>query len=99
MFRPKQEMVRFAEDITGVKTYIEALRAQMHEFNNKLQVVAGLLHEKNYDELDKYISGLVHLRAREMESLSQKIHDSVLAAFIMSKYDRAAEQKVDLILT
>ena len=98
-FRPKQEMVRFAEDITGVKTYIEALRAQMHEFNNKLQVVAGLLHEKNYDELDKYISGLVHLRAREMESLSQKIHDPVLAAFIMSKYDRAAEQKVDLILT
>ena len=98
-FRPKQEMVRFAEDITGVKTYIEALRAQMHEFNNKLQVVAGLLHEKNYDELDKYISGLVHLRTREMESLSQKIHDPVLAAFIMSKYDRAAEQKVDLILT
>lgn len=58
-----------------------------------------MLHEKNYDELDKYISGLVHLRAREMESLSQKIHDPVLAAFIMSKYDRAAEQKVDLILT
>lgn len=58
-----------------------------------------MLHEKNYDELDKYISGLVHLRTREMESLSQKIHDPVLAAFIMSKYDRAAEQKVDLILT
>lgn len=98
-FRLKQEIVRFAEDITGVKTYVEALRAQMHEFNNKLQVVSGLLCEKQYDELDKYISGLVHLRSREMESLSQKIHDPVLSAFLMSKYDRAAEQKVDLILT
>ena len=98
-FRLKQEIVRFAEDITGVKTYIEALRAQMHEFNNKLQVVSGLLREKRYDELDKYISGLVHLRSREMESLSQKIRDPVLSAFLMSKYDRAAEQKVDLILT
>ena len=34
-----------------------------------------------------------------MESLSQKIRDPVLSAFLMSKYDRAAEQKVDLILT
>lgn len=98
-FRLKQEIVRFAEDITGVKTYIEALRAQMHEFNNKLQVMSGLLREKQYDELDKYISGLVHLRNREVELLTQKIRDPVLSAFLMSKYDRAAEQKVDLILT
>ena len=98
-FRLKQEIIRFAEDITGVKTYIEALRAQMHEFNNKLQVMSGLLREKHYDELDKYISGLVHLRNREIASLAQKIRDPVLSAFLMSKYDRAAEQKVDLILT
>lgn len=98
-FRPKQEIVRFAEDITGVRSYVEALRTQMHEFNNKLQVVSGLVHEKNYAALEEYIDGLIHLKQREKSSISAKIRDPILSAFLLSKFDRAAEQKVDLVLT
>lgn len=98
-FRPKQEVVRFAEDITGVKSYIEALRGQMHEFNNKLQVVAGLVQEKNYQQLGQYVDSLIHLKNREMVQINKKVKDPILAAFLLSKFDRAAEQKVDLILT
>lgn len=98
-FRPKKEVVRFAEDITGVKSYIEALRAQMHEFHNKLQVVSGLVHEKNLPALQEYIDGLLHLKQREKENIRGKIHDPILGAFLLSKFDRAAEKKVDLLLT
>lgn len=98
-FRPKQDVVRFAEDITGVRSYIEALRAQMHEFNNKLQVMSGLVQGKKYVELEEYLFALVRLRNREIEEVSRKVKDPILAAFLMSKYDRAAEQHVDLILT
>lgn len=98
-FRPKQEVVRFAEDITGVKSYIEALRAQMHEFNNKLQIVSGLVQEKKYDQLEEYVHSLIHLRNREMTQVRRKIKDPILSAFLISKFDRAAEQKVDLVLT
>lgn len=98
-FRPKQEVVRFAEDITGVRSYIEALRAQMHEFNNKLQVMSGLVQARRYPELEEYIYNLVHLKNREMDQINRKIKDPILAAFLMSKFDRASEQKVDLVLT
>lgn len=98
-FRPKQEVVRFAEDITGVRSYIEALRAQMHEFNNKLQVMSGLVQAQCYSELEEYIYNLVHLKNREMDQINRKIKDPILAAFLMSKFDRASEQKVDLVLT
>lgn len=98
-FRLKQEVVRFAEDITGVRSYIEALRAQMHEFNNKLQVMSGLVQARSYPELEEYIYNLVHLKNREMDQINRKIKDSILAAFLMSKFDRASEQKVDLVLT
>lgn len=98
-FRPKQEIVRFAEDITGVRSYVEALRAQMHEFNNKLQVIAGLVHERNYDALENYINDLIHLNEREKEMIHGKIRDPILSAFLLSKFARAAEQKVDLVLT
>lgn len=98
-FRPKQEVVRFAEDITGVKSYVEALRAQMHEFNNKLQVVSGLVQEKKYPELEGYVHDLIHLKKREMDQVGGKVRDPILAAFLLGKFDRAAEQKVDLVLT
>ena len=98
-FRPKQEVVRFAENITGVKSYVEALRAQMHEFNNKLQVVSGLVQAQNYTELETYIHGVVHLKNRELQQISGKIGDPTLAAFLASKFDRASEQRVDLVLT
>lgn len=98
-FRPKQEVVRFAEDITSVRSYIEALRSQMHEFNNKLQVMSGLVQGKKYSELEDYLYGLVRLRNREIEQTNSKIKDPILAAFLMSKFDRAAEQQVDLVLT
>ena len=76
-FRPKQEVVRFAENITGVKSYVEALRAQMHEFNNKLQVVSGLVQAQNYTELETYIHGVVHLKNRELQQISGKIGDYI----------------------
>lgn len=98
-FRPKQDVVRFAEDITGVRSYIEALRAQMHEFNNKLQVMSGLVQGKRYVELEEYLYALVRLRNREIEQVNRKVKDPILAAFLMSKFDRAAEQQVDLVLT
>ena len=97
--RPKQEVLQFAENITSVRSYIEALRSQMHEFNNKLQVMSGLVQAKKYPELEEYLYGLVKLKNREMEQISHKLADPILAAFLMSKFDRASEQKVDLVFT
>jgi len=42
---------------------------------------------------------LVRLRNREIEQVNRKVKDPILAAFLMSKFDRAAEQRVDLVLT
>ncbi|PNH20087.1 hypothetical protein B6K86_05680 [Lachnospiraceae bacterium] len=98
-FRPTKELIRFAEDITGVKSYIEALRAQMHEFNNKLQVVSGLIRSGQYEELNEYIDALAHLKNQEILQINRTIKDPIIAAFISSKFDRAAEEKVDLVLT
>ena len=69
----------------------------MHEFNNKLQVVSGLVQAQNYTELETYIHGVVHLKNRELQQISGKIGDPTLAAFLASKFDRASEQRVDLV--
>ena len=48
-FRDRSEIKRMAEELTGVKTYVEALRSQTHEFMNKLHVILGLVRLKAYD--------------------------------------------------
>src|SRR5690606_40219947 len=49
-FRDKTDIQKMAETITEIKNYSEELRAQTHEFTNKLYVISGLLQLKQYDQ-------------------------------------------------
>ena len=43
IFRNRTEVTKLAQDLTGVQHIVEALRANTHEFTNKLHVILGLL--------------------------------------------------------
>ncbi|MEW9668122.1 PAS domain-containing protein [Ammoniphilus sp. 3BR4] len=55
-FRDKTEVNQLAEQLTGVKLYAEALRAQSHEFRNKLHVILGMVKMGYYDKLTSFIN-------------------------------------------
>ncbi|WP_043931202.1 DcuS/MalK family sensor histidine kinase [Bacillus sp. EB01] len=95
-FRDKTEMNQLAEQLTGVKTYAETLRAQSHEFMNRLHVILGMVQMKAYDELSEFILTLVDFRNQESGNIAQHIKDPALAGFIMGKLSYAREQNVDL---
>ena len=50
--------MHLAEQLSGVKMYANALRAQSHEFMNKLHVILGLVQLKEYDDLGDYIKDI-----------------------------------------
>ncbi|HWJ03513.1 MAG TPA: Spo0B domain-containing protein, partial [Verrucomicrobiae bacterium] len=54
-FRDKTEVNELAEELTGVKTFIEALRVQNHESLNKMHPIAGLIQLKKYHDAVDYI--------------------------------------------
>jgi two-component system, CitB family, sensor histidine kinase MalK len=95
-FRDKTEVNQLAEQLTGVRTYAEALRAQSHEFMNRLHVILGMVQLKSYDQLSKFIRTLVDYRNQEFGSITQHIKDPALAGFIMGKLSFAREENVDL---
>ncbi len=95
-FRDKTEVNQLAEQLTGVRTYAEALRAQSHEFMNRLHVISGMVQLKSYDQLTAFIRTLVDYRNQEFGSITQHIKDPALAGFIMGKLSYAREAKVDL---
>jgi two-component system, CitB family, sensor histidine kinase MalK len=97
-FRDKTEVNQLAEQLTGVKTYAEALRAQSHEFMNRLHVILGMVRMKFYDELADFIHKIVDHRNLELEVITKNIKDPALAGFLMGKLSYAREEKVELLI-
>lgn len=93
-FRDKTEVNELAKQLTGVKTYVEALRSQSHEFKNRLHVIFGMVQIEAYDELAVFIRKIVELTSEEELSISKSIKDPVLAGFLMGKMSYAREKNV-----
>jgi sensor histidine kinase regulating citrate/malate metabolism len=93
-FRRKDEIDILAKQLSQVKEYSEMLRAQTHEYSNKLHTIAGLIqigHEKEALELiGKETAGYQGLIA----FLAKAVPFPVLAAFIIGKYNHAQELRI-----
>jgi two-component system, CitB family, sensor kinase len=95
-FRDKTEVTRMAEELTGVKKMAWSLRAQNHEFMNKLHTISGLIQLGDYDEALEFISGIVKSRKNISNILTENIKDSSVSALLLSKYNKAEECRVKL---
>ena len=95
-FRPKDELDRLSRELSHVQEYSELLRAQTHEYSNKMHTIAGLIQLGAYQEaLDLVIneaSGYQQL----IRSLAEAVPDPVIAGVILGKYNRACELKIEL---
>ena len=98
-FRDKTELIILAEQLTGVKLYANALRAQTHEFMNKLHVILGMIHMKYYDELSDYIKTISNKYQIEVGFVVRHFKDPVLAGFIFGKISFAREKNIEFIIS
>lgn len=90
-FRDKTEIDVLMERLSGVSLYAEALRAQTHEFMNKLHVMVGLSHMGKYDRLQQYLSQILRHFESEAGMLVKQVKDPVMAGFLLGKLSRARE--------
>nr|WP_263314537.1 DcuS/MalK family sensor histidine kinase [Mammaliicoccus sp. Marseille-Q6498] len=95
-FRDKTEVNKLSEQLVGVKTYADTLRAQSHEFSNRLHVISGLLQMEHYDDLKQYINEIVKHGSQENGNITSNIKDPVLAGFLIGKLSLAREQNIKL---
>lgn len=49
-FRDMTEIRKLAEELTGVMKFVDTLRVQNHEFNNKLHTISGLIQLGEHDK-------------------------------------------------
>jgi two-component system CitB family sensor kinase len=95
-FRDKTEVTKMAEELTGVKKMAWSLRAQNHEFMNKLHTISGLIQLEEYNEALQFISDTAKNRNNISNILTENIKDSSVSALLLSKYNKAEECRVKL---
>ncbi|MCB2295237.1 DcuS/MalK family sensor histidine kinase [Clostridium algoriphilum] len=97
-FRDKTEVTNLAEELTGVRQIVEALRANNHEFMNKLHVILGLIHIGELDDAKKYITNITEKTQKLLSEVTNKIKNPTIAALMLGKFSRAKELKINLII-
>lgn len=97
-FRDKTEVRKMAEELTGVKKLTWSLRAQNHEFMNKLHTISGLIQLEEYDEALAFISDVAKTRNNISIVLTKNIKNSSVSALLLSKYNKAEECRIKLII-
>jgi two-component system CitB family sensor kinase len=89
-------LVRELRAMTGLTT---ALRAQEHEYANRLHVASGLLEIGESDEAAQYLAEIAHSSGARAEDLRARIGSPMLAALLVAKIAVAAEEGITLAVT
>lgn len=94
-FRDKTELQNLVNTISEVRKYSEDLRAQTHEFTNKLFVLSGLLQLGHYREAIEFIQQESNIHQSQNHILFHQIHDAKVQAILLGKIGTASEKKID----
>jgi two-component system CitB family sensor kinase len=87
-----------AEKLTGYRSMVNALRAQNHEFMNRLHTISGLVQLEEYDDAIDYIEHLSHVQTTFSGLLKDKIKNPHLSAILLAKHNKLTEAKIELII-
>ncbi|CRK56076.1 Signal transduction histidine kinase CitA regulating citrate metabolism [Alloactinosynnema sp. L-07] len=96
--RDRTELVRLRDELAANRNITDTLRAQAHEFSNRLHTISGLIELGEYDEVRRFVTRVSTTMDRWHAEVSTRIADPSVAALLIAKASLAAEQGVDLRL-
>ena len=96
ILRNRTEFVKLTEQLTGSNHIIDALRANTHEFRNKLHIISGFLQVGDTKRAMEFISE--EAMNKNGQNILRLIKDKTVAALLLGKANRAAEMNIDFEL-
>lgn len=97
--RDRTEVEDLVRDLRSVRGLMEALRAQEHEYANRLHVVDGLLEMGELEKARSFVSTISDTSRSLGEGLRARLEPPELAALLFAKITVAAEQDVLVTVT
>ena len=97
--RDRTELEALLRELDGVDALTNALRAQQHEFANRMHTLAGLIGLGEHDAAARYALDVSSSSGGLAEDLRARIERPEIAAMLLAKTTIAAERDVELLVT
>jgi two-component system CitB family sensor kinase len=96
--RDRTAMEGLLRELDSVDAMTNALRAQQHEFSNRMHTVAGLIEIGDHEQAARYALDISGASSGLAESITARIERPELAAMLLAKTTIASERGVELSL-
>jgi two-component system CitB family sensor kinase len=97
--RDRTELEGLLRELDSVDAMTDALRAQQHEFSNRMHTVAGLIELGDHDQAARYALDISGASRGLAEAIRARIESPELAAMLLAKTTIASERGVELMLS
>jgi sensor histidine kinase regulating citrate/malate metabolism len=94
--RDRTELLELRRELDLTRHVTDTLRAQAHEFSNRLHTIAGLIELGESEEAVRFVHRVSSSRSEFSEAVTAAVHDASVAALLIAKASQAAELGVDL---
>lgn len=94
----RAEYTKLMEDLTGTRYLVDSMRANNHDFTNKLHVILGLIQMEMYDEAISYIENITIVQRSTISKIMHAVNEPAVAALLIGKAARASELNIKFIL-
>ncbi|GAA4873537.1 sensor histidine kinase [Saccharopolyspora cebuensis] len=96
--RDRTDLEALSRELEAVRGTTDVLRAQRHEFSNRLHVLSGLLQTGHHQEAVDYLHALSTGTVAGLGPAADAVRDPYLASFLAAKKAGALERGVELVL-
>ncbi|WP_235878044.1 sensor histidine kinase [Saccharopolyspora karakumensis] len=96
--RDRTDLESLNRELDNVRSTTNTLRAQRHEFTNRLHTLSGLLQTGRQEEAVEYVQALTHGQVTGLGPAAEAVRDPYLVSFLSAKKSVALEKGVELEL-
>jgi two-component system CitB family sensor kinase len=94
--RDRTELLELRRELDLTRHVTDTLRAQAHEFSNRLHTIAGLIELGEAEEAVRFVHRISSSRSELTEVVMAAVRDPSVAALLIAKASQAAELGVEL---
>ena len=94
----RAEYAKLMEDLSGTRYLVDSMRANNHDFTNKLHVILGLIQMEMYEDASSYIQNITMVQRENISKVMNAVSEPAVAALLIGKIARASELNVNFVL-
>jgi two-component system, CitB family, sensor kinase len=98
ILRDRTELLRTIHELDGARDVTQALRAQAHEFSNRMHVISGLIEMGRTEDAMEFIARAGHGGSLTRAAVAPGIENPDVVALLMAKTTTGEERGVSLVV-